>query len=968
MNMKKFISLMSATAMVSSLVVVPMSVHAEGETVIWSDTFNTYAVPEETYQDWLAGILISGAGKDGEIYSGIPGIGLKVGSRSGGDDSTYWTLNEKADNAEDKYLVTATGRFSTASRGGKLIFDEPQTATADKDIVLAFDVAGINCRDSGVTYDKAFAVYGNDGNTVINLDTAGLMGVEWDSRAAIDENYWATLKVVVSTSGTKVFYEDTEVASSSATTITGLDFSVYIGGAAAASGSEYRIDGNGRGYPAYAFDNVIMYSTAAGAGEASTIPEVTDNTSTPQPTHTPPPPAAEITETTTVDFDDNTLEKAGITVTSHADYATVNEASKDVSDTNAMSVAQTSEKDNSYSYATLDLSAITEGKSHVIVDYDLYVEDSGRLKVILQDGALSGSKATELSGGLINQGITSSSAAPAVVKGAWAHTTVDVDFASGTGTYAVTKLDDGSEVASGSITTDLTAVTTMSLVSWSPNTSYIDNLVIKTGGEMEGPTLATPEPASTVEGSGVDLMPTDALYVGDLTEASTGNDVAKLNHTQAQAIVSKEGINAYTTKARGKSIFAAYDVYLTPGSSTSIIATGDEGKAISSTMKLTTNKDSTVTVSADTNKGTVTAEQKLVADTWYRVLVEVPQSGTAEATTTDSLTYTIYRINADDPSQVTEIAAQLKELSARGLATKGVTAFNLSADGDVYFDNSSVFAYTTGYSYLSEPAAEVTPEPAGTEEGSDITLVPDGVASSDLSAAEGDPTKILNHSSAKPVVDAANIDAYFDKARGKSVYVAYDALVEKGSSISLIAHGDSGKAAGPTLQLTADDNGAVTVSAVTGSDKTETAKQTLAAGTWYRIVAEFPQTGTAEATSTGNVTYTVYRIDGSDPTKTIGVAAQLKDLSARGLANKSTSSMELTSTGTAYIDNGVVYLDATTEPEVVTYTKYTATYADDGRLTNVTMEAIDNPTADDVVLTGTTKTFVWASTGEPFVG
>lgn len=969
MNMKKFISLASAAAMVSSLTVVPVSVHAEGETVIWSDTFNTYAVPEETYGDWLTGVLIEGVNNASGIYEGIPGISLQVGSRNGGDDSTYWLLNGKADNAEDKYLVTATGRFATGSKGGKLIFDEPQSATDENDIVVAFDVAGINCRDSAVTYDRAFDVYGEDGSTLIDLDAADLGGVEWDSRNNLTAEDWSTLKVVVSTSGTKVFLGDTEVASSAATTITGLDFSVYINGAAAANGSEYRIDGSGNGYPAYAFDNVIMYSTAAGAGAASTIPEIQDNTSTPQPTHTPPPPAAEITETTMIDFDTKSLEDAGITTTNHENYTSVSVETPSSGSSNALKIDQTADGsgDTKYAYATLDFSSLTEGKSHIIVDYDLYIEQDGRLKVILQDGPLNGGKATELSSGLINQGITSSSATPAVVKSEWFHTTVDVDLASGAGTYTVTKTADGSEIAKGKIDTDMTAVNTISFVSWAANLTYLDNLQIQTGGTMEGPVLATPEPASEADGS-VDLMPADAVYIGDMSAATSGDDAPMLNHELSQKLISTNDIPAYSDKSRGKSIYAAYDVYVAPGASTSIIATGDSGKAISSTMKLTTNKDNTITVSADTDKGTVTAEQKLVADTWYRVLVEVPQSGTAEATSTDALTFTIYRINAENPQEAKEVAAQLTGLSSRGLATRGATAFNVTADGDVYIDNSSIYVYTKEYSYISTPATEVTPEPAGTEEGSYINLCPEDAASLDLSDAEGEAVKVLNHEDAKPVTGAANMNAYFDKARGKSVYVTYDALVEKGASLSLIAHGDNGNAAGPTLQLISDANGAVTVSAITGSNKSETADKTLAAGTWYRIVAEFPQTGTVDATSTGDVTYTVYRIDSADPTKTAGVAAQLKGLSPRGLANKSLSSMELTAEGTAYIDNGVIYLAASTEEEVVTYTKYTATYNADGRLETVTMAPIEAPTADDVVLTGTTKSFVWASTGEPFVG
>lgn len=960
MNMKKFISLASATALVSSLAVVPMAAHAEGETVIWSDTFNTYSVPEETYNDWLKGVLIEGYQKDGEMYEGIPGIKLQVGSRADGDDSTYWTLNAKSDNAEDKYLTTATGRFSTQSRGAKLIFNEAQEATADKDIVLAFDVASIKSREEGITYDRGLAVYGDNNAAFVDFDSYGLTGVEWDSRSEIGADNWDTVKVVVTASGTTVYMNDSEQATSDATKLTGLDLSAYIGGALAASGSEYRMsDGKGYGYPAYAIDNMIVYSTAAGEGAASTIPEVTDNTQTPPPAPTDAPPAAEITDTVTVDFDQNTLAAAGITVTNHKDYTTIDEASTAVSDTQAMSIAQTSTKDNSYGYATLDFANITDGKSHIIIEYDLYVTD-GRVKVILQDGPVSGSVATSLPSGLISQGITKTNSYTNALLDGWVHTIVDVDLASGAGTYTVTNLEDSTEVGSGRIKTDLTAVNTMSFVSWYTQTSYLDNLVIKTGGTMEGPELATPEPASKVPGSELYLEPEGVTALGGMDAAMDANAETILNHTAAAKVVATTEISAYSDKVRGNSMYAAYDVYITPGSEMKIRPLGDSGKAQASTVRLTANKDNTVTLAADTDKGTVTSDARLVTNTWYRALLEVPQSGDASATSTDPINFKLYRIDAENPAAATEVAAELSGLSARGLANRGVSAFGTDVTGDVYIDNTAVFVYTKGYSFVETPVAEVTPEPASTVEGSNVNLVPESARTEfDATKAEGAALKILNHSEAKVLNATADIDIYNDKVRGNSIYVAYDVLVEKGAAVQLIPHGDSGKAQAATLQLTADDLGAVTVSAIVGSnDKTVTAKETLAAGTWYRVVVEIPQNNNGGNTATGDITYTVYRIDSSDPTKTAEVAAELSGLSARGLADRGATSLEFTVDGEAYIDNTAAYVAAQSHPN--TYTKYTVTYDETGRLTSVASEVVEDPTTVEVVTDNpTSKTLLW---------
>lgn len=942
MNSKKFISLISAAALTASSFAALPVFGADSDTVIFTDTFNKYenAITHQTSPDGVGQVFLDGTANADTQSKEIPGLTLHTTNRS--DDSSYYQMVNKDEEGTDKYLMTTVSRFSSASRGAKIVFDNAQTPEAGKDVVVAFDVLMAN--EGGTGYDEAFAI----GGTIFDMASNNINDGEWHS-----------IKAVASTTGTKIYVDGDPDAfvTSSNTSVDNISFIGYVDGVS--QDDAQKSTSHPFGYITFGIDNLVLYTSADGA--ASTVPGATDNNATPAPTPTAPPPAAEITKTTTVDFDDNTLEKAGVVLTNHADYTTANELIAAGSTTNVLEIAQTSNKVNSYGYATLDFSSLTEGKSHVILDYDIYVGSSGRVKTVIQDGPLSASSSESL-GGIFTQGITKGGdTGTNCVADAWVHTTLDVDLASGTGTYKVTQ--DETEVKSGNITTDLTALTTLSLVSWSANTSYIDNLVIQTGGESEGPVLATQEPASEADGSGIDIMPADALYIGDMSDAAAGDEVVKLNHDLAQQIVEATGINAYSDKARGKSIYAAYDVYLAPGSSTSIVATGDSGKAVSSTMKLTTNKDNTVTVSADTDKGTVTAEQKLVADTWYRVLVEVPQSGTSDATATDKLTFTVYRIDADDPTQVKEVAAQLTDLSPRGVASRGVTAFNIGVTGDAYMDNSSVYIYTTGFSYLDTPAAGVTPEPAGTEEGSYVELAPaDARALFNPSPIMGDATAILNHSEAVPAV-AASVDTYSDKAKGYSIFAAYDVYVAAGDKLTLAAYGDSGKALGTQFVLTGNEDGTATATALV--DKGDTVNVgTVANNTWYRVVIEVPQTSDG---ATGNATYTIYRINPENPEETLEVAAQKNGLTPRNLSGRGMTSLVTTVEGTPYIDNVAVYLAQTNVSLKDVWTKYEVEYDANGRVTLVISEPVADPsTVDTTENTDTFKTFVWNGLQQPY--
>ena len=268
MKSKKLISLLCAAAMTTSAFAGLVTTASAAETTLWSDTFDGYTVPDTTYGDWCTDVLIQGSGNNAGQYKEIDGIALQVGGRTGGDDSTYWSLHQK-EGTTDNYLSTATGRFSTINRGAKLLFNTEYKATADQDLVMDFDWMTTDCRDINCTYDRAFAITGKNVNgvavtTLVDKEDAG---IEFDS--------WTDVRAVVTPEGTNVYVgeNETPIATSDATSITGLDFSAYINGVAGKEGEEYRIDGKPEGYPVNSFDNVVVYNTSAGEGLTSTAPE-----------------------------------------------------------------------------------------------------------------------------------------------------------------------------------------------------------------------------------------------------------------------------------------------------------------------------------------------------------------------------------------------------------------------------------------------------------------------------------------------------------------------------------------------------------------------------------------------------------------------------------------------------------------------------------------------------------------------
>ncbi|MGN0163751.1 MAG: hypothetical protein ACI4EA_09295, partial [Candidatus Ornithomonoglobus sp.] len=571
-------------------------------------------VLHKTSPDRVGYVLVDGTLGARSTYTGIGGMVLTTANKNG-DDSSYYRVASVSNGSEDMFLQTQISQFSTNSRGAYMQFNETYTAKTGKDIVLAFKLREYN--SGGTTYDDTFSI----GNTIINMHDIGATSDDWHN-----------IKVVVTTSGTSVYLDSNTVpvAASSDTSINKIAFQAYVDGVDPID--TQRSGENPIGYPTFCFNDMVIYE--ASDGVLSEVPEaVTHEEATAAPTATPLPTAEPIETEVTVDFEgDSDFESVGITTTNHEDYTVIGKTNDPVvSNNTVLCVGHSSTKDTAYSYATFDLSALTKGKSHVILEYDLYGVDNPsdideRLKIILQSGPLDGNTATALSDGLFRQGKVSSNTILNFTLNTWVHTTVDMDFATGIGTYNVTKAN-GVLVGSGNIETDIKELTTMSLVSWSPETAYLDNVVIKTGGVMEIPT-ASPEPPSEAEGSYVYLMPEDAREELTVFTAPEGEGQQVLNHSFAKAAAAEETVDAYSTKARSNSIYAAFDVLVNAGDKLLVEAYNTHSTKLGTTFIIQGNDDGTATASALADKGdSVAIDGSLVCGTWYRVNIEIPQGG-----------------------------------------------------------------------------------------------------------------------------------------------------------------------------------------------------------------------------------------------------------------------------------------------------------------------------------------------------
>ncbi|MCH5213214.1 MAG: hypothetical protein J1G06_09370 [Oscillospiraceae bacterium] len=917
--MRKFISLLSAASIAATSLVAVITAQAAGETVLYSDSFNGYETSQKTAEGT---VFAAQAGNDYSSVAADPNWAwifnspasqtldkLTVGFDGGrGDDTGTIMIVEKDES--DKYLQMHTNRFQSRMKPQITGFDG-YSANAGEDLVIAFDLLlNDGANGSAGTLDLGIGE--------ISTATEGVTAGEWTK-----------VRVVTSDGTTDVYVGENKVIGDASGVISTIRPKPFD--------ADTKVDPGP--YPEVSIDELVIMSVADGAN--AEIPEAGDNQQEEEATAAPFEG-----DPVVVDFDDNTLEAAGFTVSSHKDYATVSVAADtDADHGNVWKVVQTSEKNNSPSNATIDFSNVTAGKSHIGIEYDLKAGD-GRVSVVVYDGLPSGNGDAKAS--VIKQGVFSSGAAICTID-EWVHTVIDVDLATGSGTYKVTGADDAL-VGQGRIETTVDAITAISLVSWYGNTSYLDNLVVKAGGEMEKVEI-TPEPASEVEGSNIDLLPEGATQFADFS-AAEGTAEKVLNHSAAKPAVTEASVSIYNADAniRGKSVYASYDVLVNAGDALTLETYASDGTSLGSTFILEGNEDGTATVYGKGDKGDrVNISGNLVNGTWYRVLIEIPQGGTPESPTTGTATYTIYRINPEDPTAAIEVAAQGK-IGPRNLSNKAAISLKTVVTGTPYIDNGVTFLASSGLSLVEEevitpPPVNATPEPASTVEGSNVDLTPDVTItkSFDFSAVEGTAVKKENHSLAKPV-QAADVSVYDadTNVRGKSIYALYDVYMNKGDDLKLEVRGSSDL--GPTLALTGNEDGTVTVYGLGDKGDKVNIAGNLVYGTWYRVLIEIPQNSNEGNTNTGAAIYTIYRINPTDPTAVTEIAAQ-GTVGPRNLSGKGATKITAVVTGTPYVDNGVAFIAANGLSLIEdVWTKYTPVYNEDGTLKSVTIEAFDPAT------------------------
>lgn len=659
-------------------------------------------------------------------------------------DTAVFRIYEKEDNASDKYLSLTKSRDGHKNGVTTIKGFDGYEANADEDLVIDFDLM--------------FKTGIKDGAAVpVGLTLNGLTSCAFDS-SELGTDTWVNVRLVSKDGSTTIYFD-------------GEEYNTYTGTLSSIQTTPVTADTKCTLYGSANIDNLVIMSAADGS--TAEVPPAEDHEQEATPTTDPNatiPPAAEIEDEYSFDFE---TEETSIDVTAvQRSTATVVDSSSagsvidaDVNGTKFVQVAATGDTDKEFArtaVTTIDVSEYTSGKSHVILEYDSYIPNSGRMVLAVMDKEVSSANDR----GIFWQGVRDSNGYrvnDTRYEGndsKWIHTVIDVNLASGKGTYSVTSSADDTEVVSSSFTTTAQAIQSLSFISWSANTSYIDNIKVSTGGTMDvveptsKPPVMTPGPVAKVEGSNIDLKPSDMRgEIGNMS-AAEGTAEKVLNHSNAKTAVTATGINAYSTDYSGYSVYAAYDIYVAAGDSFNLTAFNSNSNATGAQFIITGNDDGTATVDAIGDKGESAGTRTIPNQTWYRVVVEVPMVKTQisedeSATYTGNATYTIYNIDVNDCTKTDGIAAQITDITPRNLYNRGLTSFNTTVTGTPYIDNGVIyFAATT----LPEVKPEITIS-------ADLTTATSSAASDDvviLKASYSDDGRLTSVESITGVAEGNN--------------------------------------------------------------------------------------------------------------------------------------------------------------------------------------------------------------------
>lgn len=690
MKNKKLISLFSASAMAVSAFSGLALTASAADTVLYSNSFDGF--PADTMIAFSRNVddLSTANGWAGQIEAGnepfkslyenntpssyemeaANGSSLTVLCGTGNIDDTSVVYSREL-TAGDNYLSIPRARFSKKNGGMSLTGFDAYSANSGEDLLVSFKMM-LNEGDG--TVPAAFSV-GDLGT----LSTA----------SNITSGQWYNVRVIIGADGNANVYLD----GSDAATLTKSGGTLKNG---------FVLENNSKDtkctvYPTVNLDELVIMSVAAGTGQTAEVPAAEDiEYKAPTPPEELPSPAP-LEDSITFDFESN---ETSLTVPTGTGF-TASVVDDATTSSKVLQVAADSSDTSKYANAALDISEYTAGKSHVKITYDSNIPNTGRMVL----GLLEDAPKAYNDGGIFWLGVNDGNgyringAANAAGAGVWVNAVVDMDFENGAGSYTITSGDTQLASSTFSITAD--TVKSINFLSWSPNTSMIDNIKIETGGTHEIETV-DPEPGSEIAGSGLNLVPADAESIATYAPTETAE---VLNHATAGVAVTTTStdINAYSSSARGYSIYGIYDIYLEANSSFALTPYGNSGKSQASTMLLTSDAKGVVTVSTQQDGGkVVAAEEKLTHKTWYRVVIEVPQAGTQEVTTTGALTYTVYRIDPADPTKVSEVAAKITDISSRGIAERGVSSMGYTVTGTAYIDNMATFRATGGLDLTPE--------------------------------------------------------------------------------------------------------------------------------------------------------------------------------------------------------------------------------------------------------------------------
>ncbi len=888
--MRKFISILSAAALAASVTVVPITAGAEGETVLYSDSMDGY---ETSVKSGTTTVFAVQAGTDYSSVQSNPDWQwifnspasqeldkLTVGfEMDRGDDTAAIMIEEKEEGGTDKYISLPQNRFQSRCKPQISGFNN-YTAKDGEDLVIAFDLRLTPGLEGSPAATPSLSV---DGIGTVSLDN-------------ISADAWVPIRIVTSEGMSTIYVDGTAVGEAVAGTVSVIKPTPFA--------SDERIEKDGvvsaDNYATIDLDNLVIMSAADGVN--ATIPNAE--------THTP---AGSDDEEIPLDFtsplfDFETDATSLSAVDGRSVVTSVIDGISEANTSKVLSIAGSSNGSEAtkFGYSTIDLSEYTAGKARVVVEYDAFIANAGRMTYVLMPDMPEQYAET----GIFRQGLVGKEGATAATLDEWIHTKVDVNLKNGTGTYTVTKKADDSLIAGAKITTDAQKLKYLAFLTWSPNTSYIDNIQISAGGSMEveeDPT-ASPEPAAEGEGSYLDLKPESAqAEFARFANAAAGAGTKVVNHSDATAAAEQTiSIYAENTNIRGKVVVAEYDVLVNAGDKLTLAAYNKTD--LGAQFILQGNADGTATASYwGDSKDNANIEGSLVCGTWYRVKIEIPQLNNGGVTNTGAATYTISRIDTSDVTKTTEVAAVKTGIGPRNLADRAATEMKTTVTGTPYIDNGVTYLVEGAAEQPTPPSDTATPEPEAKVEGSGVNLVPatsvEQIADA-FKAVEGTPAEIKNHSAAKPA-QAGDISAYSESARGYSIFAAYDVYVKSGDKLNLAAYGNGNKL-GPQFVVTGNADGTATAAYIQ-KDSTEVSLGTgLVNDTWYRVVIEIPQVSNEGQTAAGESKYSVYRIDPNDCSKTIGAPVVSADgIGARNLA--AIAKFTVSITGTPAIDNGVVY-------------------------------------------------------------